>query len=281
MSEGADLTLKADDGYELAATLHGADANGPLTIIAPATGAPQRFYTRFAMHVAATGRPTLTFDYRGQGRSAPADLRGSPIRFRDWGILDMPGVIAWAAQTYPGRPLHWVGHSYGGFGLGLAHNNAAVDRLFAFASMSADVRFMPPASRLTTWPKFYIGTLIARLRGFMPAGLVGTEPLPRDVMLEWYRFCTTPEFLFGLPEGALPERRHFASIRCPVRLSYATDDGWISRTGIEHLLARMTSHPDRSVWSITPDGRPIGHMGFFRSAFAATHWREATAWLNA
>ena len=77
------LIIPADDGYPLAATLTGADGTRPLTIIAPATAVPARDYTRLQQVVAATGRPTLTFDYRGQGQSAPASLKGFPGRFRD------------------------------------------------------------------------------------------------------------------------------------------------------------------------------------------------------
>lgn len=276
------VTLIAADGYRLAAMLRGADQAGPITVVAPATAVPARTYARFAEALVGAGRPVLTFDYRGQGASAPASLKGFPARFRDWGILDIPAAIAWAGATYPDRPLHWVGHSYGGFGAGLAFNNAAIDRLFAFASMSADVRFMPLGSRLKTWPQFFAGTLVARGLGYLPGGLVGREALPREAMLEWYRFCTTKGFVFGVAD--LPEVRHFATLRMPVRLAYATDDGWISRAGCAHLLERISSHSDRTLWEIDPArdaaGAPLGHIGFFRAQHAATLWPKAIAWLD-
>lgn len=277
-----DLVIEADDGYPIAANLANADATGPVTVIAPATAVTARYYTRFQQFLAAAGRPTLTFDYRGQGRSAPETLKGFPGRFRDWGIRDIPGVIAWSGKAYPDRPLHWVGHSYGGFGVGLAHNNAGIERLFAFASMTSDVRLMPPLPRALTWPQFFIGTLITRSLGYLPAGLVGREPLPKHVMLEWYRFCTTRGFIFGVTD--LPEIANIATMRAAVRLSYAEDDGWVSAAGIEHLLARISTNPDRTTWAISPaeaDGKPLGHMGFFRPGFATTLWPKALAWLDA
>lgn len=273
--------LTAADGYHLTATLRGAECAGPLTVLAPATAVPARFYARFAEYLSQHGRPVLTFDYRGQGESAPPSLKGFEGRFRDWGILDIPAAIAWADGAYPGRPLHWVGHSFGGFGLGLAHNNARVDRLFAFASMSADVRMMPLSARLKTWPQFFAGTMIARTLGYLPAGLVGTEALPKHAMLEWYRFCTTKEFVFGVKD--LPETRHFATIRAPVRLSFAEDDGWVSRRGIEHMLTRISTNPDRTIWQISrteAHGQPLGHVGFFRSTHRETLWPKALAWLE-
>ena len=120
-----------------------------MTIIGSATGVPQSYYSRFASFLAESGRPTLTFDGRGIAKSAPASLKGFPARFRDWGILDFPGVLDWAAATYPQRAVHWVGHSYGGFGLGLARNNAAVSKLFGVATMSADIRLVD--NKLAGW----------------------------------------------------------------------------------------------------------------------------------
>jgi predicted alpha/beta hydrolase len=95
------ISFVAADGYSLTGHLYlpppGSTA-GPVTIIGSATGVPQRFYGRFATYLAEHGRPTLTFDYRGIGLSAPEKLRGFPARFRDWGILDIPAAIAFANQ---------------------------------------------------------------------------------------------------------------------------------------------------------------------------------------
>lgn len=275
------VSLRTADGVTLHAQLYGRNQPGPINVIAPATAVPARFYVRFATYLADAGRPVLTFDYRGQGASAPASLKGYPGRFRDWGILDIPAAIDWATATYPDRPLHWIGHSYGGFGAGLAHNNAAIDRLFAYASMSADMRFMSGPTRLCLWPTFYVGTLITRALGYMPAGLIGSEPMSRGAMLEWYRFCSTKGFIFGVPD--LPELHHFATMRMPVRLAFADDDNWVSRPGVEHLLARISQHPDRDLWQISgadAAGHSLGHMGFFRQTHRTTLWPHALAWLD-
>ena len=96
------ITIKADDGYELSALAHvprDLAAGRPVTIIASATGVPQSYYSRFATFLAESGRPSLTFDGRGIARSAPKSLKGFPARFRDWGILDFPGVLDWATAT--------------------------------------------------------------------------------------------------------------------------------------------------------------------------------------
>src|SRR5262245_19088040 len=113
-----ELSVPADDGYALAATLYDPAPRpapeAPLVIVAPGAAILRRFYARFAAYLAERGATVLTFDYRAFGGSRRGSLVGSAVRMRDWGILDVPGVLAWAARTYPGRPIHWVGHSMGG-----------------------------------------------------------------------------------------------------------------------------------------------------------------------
>ena len=282
-----DVSLTADDGYTLTAMLFEPAAgarNAPVTIIASATGVRQSYYARFASFLAEKGRPVLTFDGRGIGRSAPASLKGFPARFRDWGILDFPAAIDWAAVTYPGRPMHWVGHSYGGFGVGLARNNGRLDKLLGIATMSADVRLVD--DKLASWQiglmLFVVGPVIARVLGYAPGRLFGGADLPEQAVLEWSRWCRTPGFLFGVDD--LPEKRFFESVRADVRLARMTDDTWVARRGVESLLEHFPASPRRDIWTIDPaaiTGEPIGHIGFFRTKFREPLWQQALLWLDA
>src|SRR5262245_53105671 len=123
---GRELGVPAHDGYSLAATLFepagGAPAGSPLVVIGCAVGVQRRYYAKFAAYVAERGHPVLTFDYRGMGGSRQGSLVGSMIRMRDWSLLDVPDVLDWAHRAEPQRPIHWVGHSMGGFATGLAYN---------------------------------------------------------------------------------------------------------------------------------------------------------------
>lgn len=287
MPSTRDLTLAADDGAPLAATLFEPQAGAPhrpVTVVGSATGVPRRYYARFAQFLADTGRPTLTFDYRGIGGSLIGPVARSPARFRDWGILDIPGVLAWARSEYPERPIHWVGHSYSGFGAGLAHNNHLIDRLLGVATMTADYRLIE-----SRWERLRVRTLlgamapaVARWKGYVPGRYNGNSAdLPKGVALEWAQWVLNPHFLFGVDD--LPERRHFSSLVAAMRFVYATDDGWVSREGVEHLAGQFPRARETSVWRIAPaeaGGNRIGHMGFFRSELASTIWPAALAWLD-
>jgi predicted alpha/beta hydrolase len=198
------LTISASDGTALGATLfepsQPAPTGAPLIIIGCAAGVPSRYYARFAAYAAERGHPVLTWDYRGMGLLALGSLQGSPARMRDWCINDTPAVIDWAARTYPNRPLHWLGHSLGGFATGLAHNNTHVARQLSVATLSGYWGRMASPERYRV--RFLMGSaapIVVRLAGYFPGWLMGGEDMPGPAFLEWSRWCMEPEFIFGDP----------------------------------------------------------------------------------
>jgi predicted alpha/beta hydrolase len=282
-----ELAIAADDGYVLAATLFEPTTtkrHASITIIACATGVPRSFYARFASYLAEQGRIALTFDYRGIGGSLQGHVRQSTARFRDWGILDTPGVLAWAAATYPKRSIHWVGQSYGGFATGLAHNNHLVDRQLGVSTMTADVRFVGDRferARIAAL-LFVGGPALTHTLGYLPGWVNGGADLPKHVLLEWSAWVRSPGFLFG--QADLPEQKHFATLTAPLRFAYMEDDAWIGRPGVEDLANRYTNAAERTFWPVTlqeSGADKIGHIGFFRSEFRSTLWPQALAWLDA
>ena len=279
-----DLEIAADDGRLLAATLFEppSAATGPITVIAAGAGIPRRYYTRFARYLTERGRPTLTFDYRDIGGSRSGSLKGSRVRMRDWGILDVPGIIAWASRTYPGERIHWVGHSMGGFATGLAHNNAQVARQLNIGTLNGYWRRMavPERYRIRILMGL-VGPPIVRTLGYFPGRLMGGEDLPAPAYLEWVRWCMTPDFLFGDP--ALPEIKHFATLRAPVRFGQIEDDVWGTPAAVEAIAEHFTANAERSTWRIRlsdAHATKIGHLGFFREQFKDTLWPAAVHWLN-
>jgi predicted alpha/beta hydrolase len=280
------FTLAADDGYALAATEFSGPtpaAGTPLTVIAPAAAVPARYYARFASYLALRGGgPVVTFDYRGIGASAPKTLRGFPARMRDWCCLDAAGAIGWARQTHPERPLHWLGHSLGGFAPGLAHNNGAIARQLNIATLSGYWGRMRSPERYRV--RFLMGLAappVVRLLGFFPGVLMGGENLPAPAFLEWTRWCMMPDFIFGDP--TLSEVRHFATLKAPVRFAQIEDDVWGTPAAVGHMASHFSANSERSIWRVSlaeAKAKRIGHLGFFRSAFRPTLWPSAAAWLE-
>jgi predicted alpha/beta hydrolase len=286
---GKDIRIATGDGRQLAATLFappagigGANSVAPITIVAGGTGIPQRYYARFAAWLAERGRPVLTFDYRDTGASRSRSLKGSPVRMRDWGILDVPAVLAWAAEMHPGRPLHWVGHSLGGFAVGLAHNNHLIARQLNIGTLSGYWRHMTVPERYRVCLLMgVVAPIVIRARGYFPGAYMGGEDMPGPAFLEWRRWCLSPGFLFDDPN--LPEAAHFPRLRAPVRFGQVEDDPWGTPAAVAAIAAHFTGSTDRSIWPIRladAGARRIGHHGFFRPEHRDTLWRAAAEWLD-
>ena len=283
---GREIRVPAADGRLLAATLFepasSASAAAPLTVIAGGAGIAHRYYARFATFLAERGRLVITFDYRDIGGSRTGSLKGSGVRMRDWCTLDVPGVLAWTAREYPGRPIHWVGHSMGGFATGLAHNNHLIARQLSIATLSGYWRHMAVPERYRVRVLMGLaGPAIVRLAGYLPGILMGGEDMPGPAFLEWRRWCMTPEFLFG--DRTLPETANFTRFRAPIRFAQVEDDAWGTRAAVEAIAQHFKTSTDYSIWRIRlcdANARKIGHHGFFRSEFRDALWAPALAWLD-
>lgn len=280
-----DAHVPAEDGFRLEATLREPERrigpDRPIVVIGSAAAVPRRYYGRFAEAACRRGARALTFDYRGVGGSRPASLRGFSARMRDWGAIDIPGVLAWTHRTFPSAPIHWLGHSYGGFGTGLAHNNTLVARQLSVATMSGYWRMLRGFERYRA--AVLMGAVVpplVRAFGYFPGRWTGAEDLPRDVFLEWARWVMTPDFLFG--DLARSDELHFHRLTAPLRIIRLADDPWASEEAVRHLIDRFTGSPDRGVTIIDPKalgiGR-VGHLGFFRVEHAHSLWQPALDWL--
>lgn len=239
------VEIPAADGRLLAATVYARPQPGsdcPVTIIAAGAGISRRYYGRFATFLAERGRPAITFDYRDIGGSRSGSLKHSKVRMRDWCLLDVPGVLAWATREYDGRPIHWVGHSMGGFATGLAHNSHLVARQLNIATLNGYWGRMASPERYRV--RILMGNLsvpIARALGYLPGFLMGGEDMPGPAFIERAGWCMTPDFLFA--DTTLAERSNFA-LPAPPR-SVTTASSAISS-------ATRCGPQRRSGWTETP-----------------------------
>jgi len=182
-----EITLKADDGYALGATVFG--SRGRAVLVMPATGVPQSYYAKYAAYLAERGFMVLTFDYRGIGRSRNGDIRASSARMRDWVLLD-----AAAAARHLGGEIAVVGHSFGGQALGLLPEPGRIAAALLVGAQSGYWRHWPALGRVWMWPTTHIDLpAVAKLLGYFPGSRVGFgEDLPPGVALEWASWCRHP-----------------------------------------------------------------------------------------
>lgn len=257
--------------------------NKSVVCIGPAAAVPSRFYRHFAGHVARRGHEVLTFDVREIGINREVHPRQSQVRMRDWALQDVAGAIAFLEQRYPGCPIHWVGHSMGGFATALARNGHKVSRQLCVATLNG---YWGRVAGLERWRVLALmgafAPMVLAVRGYMPGMLMGGEDMPAPAFREWRRWCLHPDFVFG--DATLPERVHVKDFHAPVRFLQFSDDPWGTPASVGAMADKFTASRDAHVVAVTPEatgGRAIGHFGFFRPEFEAALWRPHLDWLLA
>jgi predicted alpha/beta hydrolase len=285
MVKEEELTIHARDGFILAATRRRLEGAAPraTALIAPATAVPAGFYRRFATYLAERGFDTVAFDYRGVGGSRPKSMKGFDARMRDWADLDTVAAVDFAASLNPGKPLLYVGHSFGGQALGLLPNNDKVSRALLVASQVGYWRYVTGAfERYRVYAMLrFIGPVLANTLGYLPAGVGLGDGVPRGVFLEWAGWCMKPGYLFD--DETLEERANFPRYRGALRAVGMADDPWATPPAIARLLQGFTGTAPEHI-TIKPHDvavSKIGHFNFFRADFRDTLWKQAADWLEA
>lgn len=280
MIHEARVEFPARDGLALGGTLFrpASPAGGALQIQA-AAGVPQQYYAKFAAYLAGRGFTVLSFDYRGIGRSRSARLRGMRARMRDWPLLDAAGAFDFLERAAPGERLMVVGHSIGGVSTALLPQAARLAAVLMVGAQSGYWRNWPPLHRPGIWLAVHVAIpLLTRIVGYLPSSRLGFgEDLPKDVALEWARWCRHPRYLVG----ALNASEAFARFAAPLRAYVADDDAFAPPRAAAALLELYSgAHPELRAISPRDVGVDrIGHFGFFRERFRETLWREAADWL--
>lgn len=265
------FSFVASDGYPLAATLWTTPRAHAVALIAPATGVPHGFYRRFARHLNAAGIDALSWDWRGMSASrSQRGMRDPRLTMRNWGEVDLPAASRTATAHAAGRPLVFVGHSFGGQALGLAPNATAISRaLFVGAQHGwmGHWRWQQRAALALLWK---LGMPIAaRAFGQFPSSWVGMgETLPREVALQWAHWCSRPEHL-GTWEG-------HASLPLPI-LSLSFDDDVFAPRAAAAALLREYRRAEVTHRHFPAEG--LGHFGFFRGGRVLALWDDAVAFL--
>lgn len=208
------------------------DPRHPVVVISPATSVRCRYYSRFADYLYANGFNVLIYDYRGIGESRPSSLRGFQADWVDWGEKDLEAALRLAQAEFPGHPIHAVGHSIGGFAIGLATSNHLIGRIFTVGAQYAYWRDYDSSHRRRMYLKWHIlMPIMTGLFGYFPARRLGwMEDTPAGVVRDWSRMKARFEdtlrhdmFVGGVRESE-QLRRRFTTVTAPILAVGLTDD---------------------------------------------------------
>lgn len=278
---GAALTIPCSDGYRLEARLFlpAGPAQGATVIVCPAIFVHQRFYARFADHLADRGFCALTYDNRGAGRSLAAEAPGWQHSLAHWGQRDLPAAVAWARALNPDHKLYLVGHSMGGQLVGLSPAIHRLDAVVTVAATSAYWGLWPAPMRWLILAWFGLVPVLGRALGVFPADALGLGPdVASGPVRDWARWGRHACYIHG-PFGLSPCMDRY---RGRVLAYSFTDD---EHLGCGDAVRALHSHYTRAeLEHRRVDPRELGlarlgHFGYFRKEGLAL-WDETVDWLK-
>ena len=261
-----EIRFPARDGYSLSGRIIVPDAPRAAVLISSGTGFPKGYYRRIALAGAERGYASLIYDYRGISGSAPDRLRGFRADILDWGRLDFPAALDRAAELVPDRPLFTLGHSVGGHLVGLA-DNANRARAHAFICCGSGYWGDHLASyrlRVLFFWRVY-GPACLALKGYLPGGgMWGGTALPREVFLQWRRWCFMPGY-FGDDADVIADAG-FDRVTGPIRAYRFTDDPIATEASVATLHRLYSAAPieTRIIAPCDVALDAVGHAGAFK-----------------
>jgi len=278
------VTIPLPGTDTIAATLWQAQDARAVVLVHPATAVTQRYYEAFAHYLHGLGLHVLTYDYRGTGRSRPADLRQCTVTMAEWMEDDNAAVTRWAAARFQGLPLLAVGHSVGGHAIALSSATGLLTAgvlVAAHAGITRTVRGAVERARVWCVMRL-LAPVLCRMLGYMPGRRIGLgEDLPSSVMLQWSQWTTLPGYF--LDDPTMEARRRMARVQVPLLVLGFDDDPWANPRAIGILVQPLVNaRVDRRQIAPRDAGLPaIGHMGFFRRQGAQALWPQVADWLLA
>ncbi|MFN3202048.1 MAG: alpha/beta fold hydrolase [Bradymonadia bacterium] len=278
------IEFESTDGHLLAGRWftaeHTAD-DGPVTVMHPATAVPQGYYDQYAEHLVGQGHTVFTYDYRGIGGSRRGSIKGDAISMSDWMFKDFRAACDQGRGRAAGRPLFYVGHSFGGHAMlrtGALHEPTGS---ITVASGSGYYGLAPAhLRRRRMWQLKMLMPTTARLIGYLPGWMGTSEDLPGGVAREWARRCSTPGYF------TREERELIRSIMAPLEVPNlhlsVTDDTYITpeaTADFVHLLPRAPT--EHSVYRPEDLGASaIGHFRGFRRGAGQGLWAVMDAFFE-
>jgi len=283
------IEVTAPDGYALGAVLYEREeAREPADAVVfnAGGGLSSLRYRHFLRFLAREGLPVLAYDYRGVGMSRPAHWRGFDAGIEDWCELDHVAAIEAMRARFPRARLATVSHSIGCMIAAAAPNAPTLHQMVFIAPHTG---YWGDYLQPWRWPMALMWHVLmpatARVVGHFPASRLGLgDDLPRRVALQWAS-RRTPDYRPGAAGGDTVRETvaldRMARLEVPALVISITDDAFAPEIAVRRFLMGLTEAPlVRRVIDGNPDGKPVGHYGYFRR-INSQHWSLASRFIAA
>ena len=278
-----EFALVTPDGFRLAGCEYApaGTASGAVVIVG-AMAVPQAYYADLARWLAERGWRVVTFDYRGNGRSAPPSLKGFKADILTWAREDVRAALEHARGSAAGLPVVWIGHSLGGQILAMTPGNESLTAAVTVASGVGYWRKNAYPLRYYAWLLWFVIVPIATaVTGYFPGrSLRMVGDLPPGVIRQWSRWCRDPEYAVGVEGEAMRDLYH--QVTLPLLSLSFTDDEYMSDNNVA-VLHGFYVNARREMRRLAPADAglaKIGHFGFFRRGPGEQLWPAMLAWIE-
>ena len=231
-----------------------------------------------ARYLADRGVRVITFANRGSGRSLTEQPSG-PARLADWGLLDLPAVIAHARSGRPADRLFVIGHSMGGQLVGLSDAVHELDGVVTVGATEAWWGHWPRRSKFGVLGAFVAIPLLGRAMRTMPADRLALGPnVASTIARDWARWGRRRGYLWG-SFGLEPK---LAQYRGRVLAYSFTDDELLGCSRAVEALHRRYERAELTLRHLAPRDlgvRHVGHFGFFRRTAGPALWEQTLEWM--
>lgn len=276
-----ELEIPTSSGHTISIVVYGAINPKQVLIIAPATGVKQGFYKKFASYLAQHQITVITFDYFGIGKSLKQPIKTITQNAASWGQNDLEAVISYSKTTFANLPLALLGHSIGGQLIGLAPSSMVVEKIILVAAQSGYWRFWKGLGRIKMWANWHIlFPLLTNLFGFLPSKRVsGMENLPKNVAMQWRKWCLSPFYFFG---DSFVTNFQFQHISARIMAISIEDDAFAPKQAVDWLTNKFTkstvtkTHLKPTDFQLTK----IGHFGVFKETMKDSFWESLLGFLS-
>ncbi len=275
------FVVRCSDGYLLQAVLYPPrrERRGLTVLVCPAMLVRRRYYRGFCAWLAEQGVRVLCFSFRGAGHSLAAETDEWDHRIAHWGERDIPAMIRYARESWPGDRLFLVGHSMGGQ---LAALSAAVHELRGIVTVAATAAWwghwpFPENLGILGW--YALVPFLGRALDPLPAERFGVGPDTRSTLVRgWVRWGRDRRYF----QGDREVRSHLDLYRGRVLAYWFTDDPFGREAAVralhdDYVTAELSYRP------VAPedlDVQSVGHFGFFSRRVGPMLWEEAMEWME-